>query len=196
MGGRSLSLVAFVLSLGWAVGCSGSPNTKAEGDSPDSGKEAADSSTQASDGSVGADTSTSTPDSATRGDAGTGPDGSTGTDSSVGADGTVGSDSGLGGLDGAISPDAMGWTGETNIDQIFEGYCSSCHGDQWSNCWNVQANEQIIYEEVSSGAMPRNGSLPPSIKTELLDWLEAGAPCTGPDDPPDAGGGPPPPPTP
>jgi hypothetical protein len=36
--------------------------------------------------------------------------------------------------------------------------------------------------------MPRNGPLPPSIKTELLDWLEAGASCTGPYDPSDAGG--------
>jgi hypothetical protein len=42
---------------------------------------------------------------------------------------------------------------------------------------------------VSSGAMPRSGPLSPSDKTTLLDWLQAGAHCTGPRENPTYTGG-------
>jgi hypothetical protein len=90
--------------------------------------------------------------------------------------------------DGGESGDAgsnMGWGSQTAVEDIFVKYCSGCHGAQWSTCWNVQDNATGIASLVSSGAMPRGSTLPPSVKTTLLDWLEEGAPCASP--PPDGG---------
>jgi hypothetical protein len=77
------------------------------------------------------------------------------------------------------SPPGDGWQGQTNIEAIFESSCTQCHGTLWSTCWNVQACATIVDNAVSSGAMPRNGPLPPSEKSALLDWLGQGAPCSG-----------------
>jgi hypothetical protein len=74
---------------------------------------------------------------------------------------------------------ADGWSGRTNIEAIFESYCSGCHGTQWSTCWNVQESASLVDEMVSSGAMPRVGMLTTSDKTTLVDWLGQGAPCSG-----------------
>jgi hypothetical protein len=38
----------------------------------------------------------------------------------------------------------------------------------------------MVDNAVSSGAMPRNGTLPAAEKTTLLNWLQQGAPCAGP----------------
>jgi len=73
-----------------------------------------------------------------------------------------------------------GWQGRTDIEAIFESSCAQCHGTMWSACWDVQACATVVDDAVSSGAMPRNGPLPPSEKSALLDWLGQGAPCSGP----------------
>jgi len=78
----------------------------------------------------------------------------------------------------------MGWTGQTNIEAIFEANCSQCHSTGWSSCWTVQANVDSIQAMVSSGAMPRSGALTASDKSTLLTWLGEGANCTGPREPP------------
>jgi hypothetical protein len=78
------------------------------------------------------------------------------------------------------SPPGDGWQGRTNIEAIFESSCAQCHGTTWSACWQVQACATEVDNAVSSGAMPRNGPLPASEKSALLDWLGRGAPCSGP----------------
>jgi hypothetical protein len=87
------------------------------------------------------------------------------------------SGAGGGGADGTSND---GWTGQTNVEAIFESDCSGCHGTQWSSCWDVQADAQGVEALVSSGAMPRSGSLSSSDRSTLLAWLGQGAPCTGP----------------
>jgi hypothetical protein len=72
-----------------------------------------------------------------------------------------------------------GWDGRTNIEAIFEASCAGCHGQQWSSCWDVQACAGSVDAMVSSGAMPRGGSLSASDRSSLLGWLGAGAPCSG-----------------
>ena len=84
-------------------------------------------------------------------------------------------------VDGGLN---MGWTGQTNIEAIFEANCSQCHSTGWSSCWTVQANVDSIQAMVSSGAMPRSGALTASDKSTLLTWLGEGANCTGPREPP------------
>jgi hypothetical protein len=84
-------------------------------------------------------------------------------------------------------PSDDGWTGQTNIEAIFEASCSGCHGTQWSTCWNVQESVASVDDMVSSGAMPQSGSLSPSDRSTLVAWLGRGAPCTG--TRPDGGGG-------
>jgi hypothetical protein len=84
---------------------------------------------------------------------------------------------GAGGTDGPPSDD--GWTGQTNIEAIFEASCSGCHAAQWSSCWDVQESVTSVEGEVASGAMPQSGSLSPSDRSTLLAWLGRGAPCTG-----------------
>jgi hypothetical protein len=85
-----------------------------------------------------------------------------------------------------VPPSGDGWTGQTNIEAIFEASCSGCHGTQWSTCWDVQENAAGVDDMVSSGAMPRSGSLSAADKSTLLAWLGRGAPCTG--TKPDGGG--------
>jgi hypothetical protein len=80
-----------------------------------------------------------------------------------------------------------GWDGRTNIEAIFEASCNGCHGQQWSSCWGVQACAASVDGMVSSGAMPRGGSLSASDRSTLLVWLGAGAPCSG-VEPPNTGG--------
>lgn len=87
--------------------------------------------------------------------------------------------SGAGG-GGAEGTSNDGWTGQTNLEAIFEADCSGCHGTQWSSCWDVQSDAQGVDDMVSSGAMPQSGSLSPSDKNTLITWLGQGAPCTGP----------------
>ena len=72
-----------------------------------------------------------------------------------------------------------GWEGRTNIEAIFEASCSGCHGQQWSSCWDVQACASSVQDMVSTGAMPRGGSLSASDRSALLGWLGEGAPCSG-----------------
>jgi hypothetical protein len=91
--------------------------------------------------------------------------------------------SGSGGTEGAPTD---GWTGQTNIEAIFEASCAGCHGTQWSTCWDVQENATTVSGAVSSGAMPQSGSLSPSDRSTLLAWLGRGAPCSG--TKPDGGG--------
>jgi hypothetical protein len=43
----------------------------------------------------------------------------------------------------------------------------------------VQASASVIQEEVASGAMPQNGPLSATDKATLLDWIAAGAKCSG-----------------
>jgi hypothetical protein len=76
-------------------------------------------------------------------------------------------------------PPDDGWSGRTNVEAIFESYCSGCHGTTWSSCWTVQENADTVQSAVSSGAMPRGTPLAPSDKTTLLAWLDQGAPCSG-----------------
>ena len=85
------------------------------------------------------------------------------------------------------SPPGDGWQGRTNIEAIFESSCAPCHGITWSACWQVQACATVVDDAVSSGDMPRNGPLPDSEKTVLLQWLGQGAPCSGPKPDDDAG---------
>lgn len=73
-----------------------------------------------------------------------------------------------------------GWDGRTNVEAIFEASCSGCHGQQWSTCWDVQACASTVDEMVSSGAMPRGGTLSASDRSTMLTWLGEGAPCSGP----------------
>jgi hypothetical protein len=89
--------------------------------------------------------------------------------------GSVGESSG--GEGGSANPD--GWTGRTNVEAIFESYCSGCHGTQWSTCWDVQASGSLVDSMIASGEMPRTGMLTPSDKSTLLTWLGDGAPCEG-----------------
>ncbi len=79
----------------------------------------------------------------------------------------------------AESADDEGWTGHARIAEVLEMYCSGCHGAAWSSCWDVQASKLPVTWMVSSGAMPRVGTLRADDKAALLDWLEAGAPCSG-----------------
>jgi hypothetical protein len=72
-----------------------------------------------------------------------------------------------------------GWEGRTNIEAIFESSCSGCHGQQWSSCWDVQACAASVDDMVSSGAMPRDGSLSAPDRSALVGWLGEGAPCSG-----------------
>jgi hypothetical protein len=72
-----------------------------------------------------------------------------------------------------------GWEGRTNIEAIFEASCAGCHAKQWSSCWNVQACAASVDSMVSSGAMPRGGSLSASDRSALLGWFGEGAPCNG-----------------
>jgi hypothetical protein len=93
-----------------------------------------------------------------------------------------------GGGGGGGSGGDDGWTKRTNIEAVFESYCSECHGAQWSSCWNVQASASVVDEMITSGAMPRVGTLTPSDKSTLETWLGDGAPCNG-TPPADGGGG-------
>jgi hypothetical protein len=93
---------------------------------------------------------------------------------------------GSGGEEGG-SADPNGWTGRTNVEAIFESYCSGCHGTQWSTCWNVQASHGLVDSMISSGEMPRIGALTAPDKSTLLTWLAEGAPCEG--TPPSTDGG-------
>jgi hypothetical protein len=77
------------------------------------------------------------------------------------------------------SPDPNGWTDRTNIEAIFESYCSGCHGTQWSTCWDVRASSGLVDSMIASGAMPRTGMLTAPDKSALLTWLGEGAPCEG-----------------
>ncbi len=65
------------------------------------------------------------------------------------------------------------------MEAVFEASCSGCHGTQWSSCWTVQANAQEVGEAVSSGAMPRGGSLSSADKATVVNWVGEGAPCSG-----------------
>jgi hypothetical protein len=96
----------------------------------------------------------------------------------LGIAGLVGCSSGDGG-GGTVEPPGDGWSGQTNIEAIFEANCSSCHAQQWSSCWNVQACAASVQGAVSSGAMPRNGKLSSSDRSTLLAWFGDGAPCSG-----------------
>jgi len=87
--------------------------------------------------------------------------------------------SGGSGSGGTEEAPGDGWTGQTNIEAIFEASCSGCHGTQWSSCWGVQGSATTVEGAVSSGAMPQSGSLSPSDRSTLLTWLGRGAPCTG-----------------
>jgi len=80
-----------------------------------------------------------------------------------------------------------GWDGRTNIEAIFESSCDGCHSQQWSSCWDVQACAASVDGMVSSGAMPRGGSLSAPDRSTLLGWLAQGAPCSG-LKPPNTGG--------
>jgi hypothetical protein len=102
---------------------------------------------------------------------------------------TVGCSGGSGSSTTTGAGDNPGWTGQTNVEAIFAANCSECHGDAWSSCWNVQASASIVESEVASGDMPRSGPLSASDKATLVDWLSAGAECTGPREPPTGGGG-------
>jgi hypothetical protein len=104
--------------------------------------------------------------------------GAGGATSGTTADGDAGTDGGYN----------DGWQGQTNIEAIFEASCSGCHGSAWASCWSVQASGSQIQGAVSSGAMPRGGTLSASDKTTLLGWLSAGATCTGPRENPNGGG--------
>jgi hypothetical protein len=81
------------------------------------------------------------------------------------------------GPDGGPSND--GWSDQTNIEAVFEANCSGCHGTQWASCWDVQASASVVESMIAGGAMPRGSVLSPSDKSTVLDWLSAGAPCTG-----------------
>jgi hypothetical protein len=72
-----------------------------------------------------------------------------------------------------------GWEGRTNVEAIFEASCAGCHAQQWSTCWDVQACAASVEGAVSSGAMPRGNSLSASDRSNLLGWLDEGAPCSG-----------------
>jgi hypothetical protein len=103
---------------------------------------------------------------------GTGDDAGTGDDTGTGLDAGVDSHT----EDAATN---LGWGGNTNIEEIFETSCSGCHGSQWSSCWNVQDSASEVEGEVSSGDMPRGGTLAPADKSALVAWLNAGAQCSG-----------------
>jgi hypothetical protein len=75
--------------------------------------------------------------------------------------------------------DPSGWGTNTQVEAVLAANCSGCHSSQWDSCWNVQASAQEIESLVSSGAMPRGGSMSSSDKSTLLNWLSAGASCSG-----------------
>ncbi len=81
------------------------------------------------------------------------------------------------GQDGGPGDD--GWSGRTNVEAVFEASCSGCHGSQWASCWDVQASASVVESMIAGGAMPRGSVLSPSDKSTVLDWLGAGAPCSG-----------------
>jgi hypothetical protein len=93
--------------------------------------------------------------------------------------GCSGASAGTGGSGGSGGSVNDGWTGRTNVEAIFESYCSRCHGDQWSTCWDVQGSASEVDYMISSGQMPRVGTLTPLDKSTLLGWLGGGAPCSG-----------------
>jgi hypothetical protein len=103
------------------------------------------------------------------------------------ADATTGGDASYEAGGGDAAPN-LGWTNQTNIEGIFTKYCFSCHGTQFSSCFDVQSIATDIETVVSSGSMPRGQTMAAADKQTLLAWLKAGAKCTG-VDPEDAGAG-------
>jgi hypothetical protein len=92
-----------------------------------------------------------------------------------------------GASDGSSAP-SDGWTSQEGIQVIFENNCATCHLDQFSTCWWVNQQASAIDQMVSGGAMPPSG-LPAATKTTLVNWVQAGAKCTG--TPPADAGSPP-----
>jgi hypothetical protein len=82
--------------------------------------------------------------------------------------------------------DDLGWGVHTDVEAVLEANCAECHSTQWASCWDVQASASDVGSAVSSGAMPRGSTLSAADKSTLLDWIQAGAPCTG-TEPADAG---------
>ena len=81
---------------------------------------------------------------------------------------------------GAGEGDAGPWSDHTDIEAIFQKYCSNCHGTTWQSCWTDQANESSLSSAISSGAMPRGTTMAAADKSAVLAWLSSGAPCAGP----------------
>jgi hypothetical protein len=79
----------------------------------------------------------------------------------------------------SVPPANDGWSGRTNVEAVFEASCSGCHSSQWSTCWDVQQSAASVQNAISSGFMPRGGSLSPQDKSTVLTWLMQGAPCAG-----------------
>jgi hypothetical protein len=109
---------------------------------------------------------------------------------SGGSDGT-GTSAGAGGSAGGGTP----WGTRTDVEAIFAKDCSGCHADEWTSCWNVHESAEAIESAIATGDMPRGSTMAASDKATVLAWLQAGAPCEGPE--PDGGatttgtGGPP-----
>jgi hypothetical protein len=95
---------------------------------------------------------------------------------------TAGQDAGAGDVDAG----PYGWGERTDIEEIFQKYCTGCHGTTWQSCWTDQADESALDSVISSGAMPRGTTMAAADKSAVLGWLSSGAPCVGPYQ--DAGG--------
>jgi hypothetical protein len=168
-------------------GGGGNGNGNGNGNGPvDSGSQASDppvgagasaDAAAASDSSVGADDAA--PDAqvdAVLADSGATPDSATAVDSGTrdsGTPDTGAADSARPDADSAAAPT---WSSE--FEGVFTMYCSNCHGSEWATCSDVQGDDQVVEQEIASGDMPRGETLPASVKAALLEWLDAGAPCS------------------
>jgi hypothetical protein len=115
------------------------------------------------------------------GDAQTGADADAGGGADADAGGNPDADAG-GGPDADADVDAqtnLGWTGQENIETIFTTYCANCHGTAWASCWDDQTADQTLSSVIQSGFMPRGTTMTAADKSTVLNWLDAGAPCTG-----------------
>ena len=72
-----------------------------------------------------------------------------------------------------------GWSGRTNVEAVFQSYCSGCHASQWDSCWVVSASAGEIEPEIESGDMPQGTTMAPADKATLTTWFSQGAPCAG-----------------
>ncbi len=88
------------------------------------------------------------------------------------------------GASGGSSQGASTLDFATTKSQVFETYCLRCHsaaggnkgGINLESFGNVKPLVQRIQSAVDRGSMPPSGGLPSTAKSQLTNWIQAGAP--------------------